>query len=309
MYDENLKNLPEIKNKILSFIRMRGPSLPVHVAREIKISMLFTSALLSELLSEKKIKTSNMRVGGSPLYLLSGQESMLDKFHNFLPGKEREAFILLKEKKVLQDDKMLPAIRVAFHNIKDFAKPINFEGKIFWRFFTLEESEVLELIKTKKEKIQRIEIKPEKKELQKKIEIKTRETKPEKKATQQERPLLKLKEPKEKIKKKAKEKSDFVLGVINFIRNKNMEIIEEIKHKKRELIARIRVNSGVGKIEFFSIAKDKKRITENDLALLLQKAQNMKLPALFISSGQLSKKALLYFEAWKNMIKVIELKL
>ncbi len=43
-----------IKEKILSVLKKRGPSLPVHVAGETELSMLFASAFLSELLSEKK---------------------------------------------------------------------------------------------------------------------------------------------------------------------------------------------------------------------------------------------------------------
>jgi len=38
---------------MLAFKR-RGPSLPVHIASETGLSMLFASAFLSELLSEKK---------------------------------------------------------------------------------------------------------------------------------------------------------------------------------------------------------------------------------------------------------------
>ena len=48
-----VKDTSEIKEKILSILKRRGPSLPVHIAKEIESSMLFTSAFLSELVSEK----------------------------------------------------------------------------------------------------------------------------------------------------------------------------------------------------------------------------------------------------------------
>src|SRR3989344_321623 len=92
-----------LKDKILSLLRIRGPGLPVHVARETNLSILFSSAFLSELLSEKKIKTSHMKVGGSPLYFIPGQEPRLENFSQHLKSKEKDAFNLLKEKKFLRD--------------------------------------------------------------------------------------------------------------------------------------------------------------------------------------------------------------
>ena len=75
-----------IKEKIIFVFKKRGPSLPVHVAQETGMSILFASAFLSELLAEKKIKISNMKVGSSPLYFISGQEFMLEKFSEFKLG-------------------------------------------------------------------------------------------------------------------------------------------------------------------------------------------------------------------------------
>ena len=78
-----------IKEKILSVLRRRGPGLPVHIATELKMSGLFASAFLSELVSEKKIKLSYMRVGNSPLYYIPGQEHMIEKFSGYLKSKEK----------------------------------------------------------------------------------------------------------------------------------------------------------------------------------------------------------------------------
>ena len=82
------------KRKITSILKLKGPSLPVQIAREIQLSSLFAGALLSELAKEKLIKISHMKVGGSPLYFIAGQEELLEKFHSYLPGKEKEAFLL-----------------------------------------------------------------------------------------------------------------------------------------------------------------------------------------------------------------------
>ena len=135
------QNTIPVKEKIISIFKRRGPSLPIHIARETELSILFASAFLSELLAEKKIKISNMRVGSSPIYFIPGQEFMLEKFSEFLKSKEKEAFLLLKEEKFLKDSKQEPAIRVALRELKDFAIPFKKDEEIYWRYFNVPESE------------------------------------------------------------------------------------------------------------------------------------------------------------------------
>ena len=94
----NMQTDPNIKENILRLIKQKGPSLPVPLSRELYQSSLFVSAFLSELVSERKLKMSSMRVGNSPLYFVPGQKPMLAKFFNYLNNKEKEAFNLLKEK-------------------------------------------------------------------------------------------------------------------------------------------------------------------------------------------------------------------
>ena len=83
--------------KILRVIRERGPSLPVQIATKLGMNSLFVSAFLSELVNNKQIKVSHLRVGGSPLYFLEGQEEKLEEFHKYLHPKEGEAFLMLKK--------------------------------------------------------------------------------------------------------------------------------------------------------------------------------------------------------------------
>ena len=88
----------EVYNKIIGILQRRGPCLPIHVAKEMNMSTLFVSAFLAELVSNRKIKVSNLKVGGSPLYFLEGHEQKLENFYNYLHPKESEAFLLLKNK-------------------------------------------------------------------------------------------------------------------------------------------------------------------------------------------------------------------
>jgi len=59
---------------------MVGPTLPAKVAKAINQPLLIASAALSDLSSQGKVKISNLKVGGSPLYYLPGQEEELMKF-------------------------------------------------------------------------------------------------------------------------------------------------------------------------------------------------------------------------------------
>jgi len=136
-----IQNASHTKEKILSILNARGPILPVYIAKEAGISMLFASAFLSELSSDKKIKMSHMRVGNSPIYYVRGQESQLEKFSGYLKSKEKDAFLLIQEKRFLKDSEQSPAIRVALREIKDFAIPFKKNNETFWKYLTASEGE------------------------------------------------------------------------------------------------------------------------------------------------------------------------
>ena len=156
----DMQKLIQNKEAIISIIKSKGPCLPVQIAREVNLSMLFASAYLSEIYNERKIKMSSMKVGSSPLYYVSGQEALLENFIQYLNHKEKEAFALLKKEKLLNDEKMEPAIRVALRSIKDFAVPIRIkldhDSKLFWKHFLINDEEIKdiaqELLSPKKER-------------------------------------------------------------------------------------------------------------------------------------------------------------
>lgn len=130
-----MQNAQEIKQKILRILREQGPTFPVPIASKVGMQSLFVSAFLSELLSEQQLRITNLKVGGSPIYYIPGQESQLEKFSEHLKSKEKEAYLLLKENKFLEDEPQHPAIRVALRQIKDYAKPFKLKNTIIWRYF------------------------------------------------------------------------------------------------------------------------------------------------------------------------------
>jgi len=143
-----VQNASQIKEKIISFLSSKSPSIPVYIAKEVGLSMLFTSAFLSELFSDKRVKMSHLRVGNSPVYYIKGHEALLERFSSNLKSKEKDAYLLLQERKFLRDSEQTPAIRVALREIKDFAFPFKKNGEIYWRYLTASESEFSSGIKS-----------------------------------------------------------------------------------------------------------------------------------------------------------------
>ena len=331
-------DIKEVKTKILNFITRNGPSLPIQIAKEMNMNSIFVSAFLSELIDDKKVKMSSLKVGGTHLYMLDNQEQQLEKFHIYFHPKEIEAFQLLKENKILEDSKQDPAIRVALRAIKDFAIGFKLDEEIYWRYVLVPEQEVIQIIDSRiqksKQKVQSPEpvdiqssksidsetvikrplenIKPEpSKESISKSEIQEEKSKPiKKKEKSLEKPIEKIdfenplaihsiEKP-----KKEKTKSDFVLDVIKFLEKNNLKILEEKEHKAKEYLCITEMQTELGPIAFLTQAKDKKSVSDTDLNSILRQAQTLPLPALFLTPGNLTKKALEYQQKYYSIIKV-----
>ena len=323
-------NLSDIKSRISSFIRLRGPSLPIHIAKEAKTSLLLASAFLSDMLSEKTIKMSNLKVGSSSLYYLPGQEAMLENFQNHLPGKEREAFQMLKSNKVLRDDELEPAFRVAIRSLKDFALPflvkIQDQQITFWQYYAVPEEEAREIIGKNLEKTmpQAQPIQTTERKVETIIEVKVPET--EKVVAKEDKPSkeefkFEIKQPKiekileeksqeRKTEKKVKEKpkdASFLDEIKPILLKKDIELLEEIKFDKKEVIAKVRINSDLGKIFLVLLAQDKKKIGETEILKAYQQALDYKMPCLFMSKSDISKKTEELIEPYKNMLKFLKI--
>jgi len=117
-----MADIVALKEQVLGLVRMNGPVLPVQVSKEIESDTMFVGAIFSELIADKKLKITHAKVGGSPLYYVDGQEEKLNKLYDYLPGKEKEAYDLLKKNRVLVDVNQEAPIRVALQNLSNFSK-------------------------------------------------------------------------------------------------------------------------------------------------------------------------------------------
>ncbi|MBI2451963.1 hypothetical protein HYV50_02685 [Candidatus Pacearchaeota archaeon] len=309
MVDLNKANYT--KERILSIMKYRGPVLPVQVSKEISMQPLFASAFLSELVAEGQVKISNMRVGGSPLYYLPGQESMLENFIEYLNQREKEAFLLLKNSKFLEDEAQTPVIRVALRAIKDFAFPVrarvNGDTKLFWKFFAFSDEEIVKMIDDSLAKKKEPELKEEIKKGKKKHEIQKRLRKDEN-GVEERIEGVEIAELKKEKKSKLLE-SKFTKDIKDYLIARDIEILEILSESKKAIEARVRVDSLFGKQEYYLIAKDKKSITDEELFIALQKAHAKKMPSLVMAPGELNKKAKEEIKEWNNLVKFEKLKL
>jgi len=384
-----------MKDKILKIVETKGPLLPALISKQFNIDSLMAAAYLSELVSNKKIMLSHLKVGGSPIYYTENQKARLQDYKNNLSEKDQQAYDLLKKEKILRDSELSPLMRLAMRTIKDFAVPLKVNKKeIFWKWYLLSNEEALKFIKQKltkkpekpiekipkkkgakteiklkdiekkqeaeqrsetlkrqKEEIEKIEkqkseeIKKREKELEKKeIELleKLKEEKEkldsfkkkEKALEEKEKKLIeKLKKEKEKLEQELKqkeeefrkrlleeqqkgeeeqqeeEKDDFLEKIKMFCESKNIMVEEaEIIRKNKEVEMIVSIPTPVGHIQYFCRAKDKKRCNDADLSSAYLKGQSKVLPTLFLTTGDLTKKAeeMLGNEFKQMVVKKIE---
>ena len=283
----------DAKEKALSIIRIRGPVLPVDIAKQIDTNILLASALLSELVSNGELKISNIKVGGSPLYFLPSQESKLQNYSKYLHEKEQRAYELLKQKKVLRDKAQEPTTRVALRQIKDFAIPLSVKTReteeIFWKWHTLSNEETSPLIKEqlgiKSKKAEKEAVKKEQSAEQEMSESRS----PSLSSQSQDKPLKQEQLP---TKKEKPPSGAFMDQLTAFFNKNNIIIIEQNAiRKKTDIEFIVKIPSPVGDLTYYCRAKSKKRANEGDLSTAYVQGQAKKLPVLFLTTGELSKKA------------------
>ena len=281
----------ELRERIVESVKAKGPVLPVQISKEIGSNILMASAHLAELTASNRLKISTIKVGGSPLYYLPGQEAMLQKFAGNMNDKEKKAFDLLNEQKVLRDSEQEPVIRVALREIKDFAVPLNVthnsNKEVFWKWYLAGNEEAESLIK---QKLQILE-KPIEKKIERPVEAvqkqAVKEQKPAESFQKDAKPL------KEKRKYKPREKEDaFLKDLMKFFEKNKINIVgTDIIKKNSEIDFVVEIPSVVGSLQYYCKARNKKRINDSDLSNAYVKGQLKRLPVIVLSPGELSSKA------------------
>ena len=134
------------QDKILYFLKVVGPTIPAKVAKNINTEIMLASAHLSDLAAQGKVKISNLKVGGTPLYYLQGQEEQLFHFAaGNLNPKDFQVLEILKQQKILRENSLDLLSKVALRSLKDFAVPLHVtitgNKELFWKWHLLSDEE------------------------------------------------------------------------------------------------------------------------------------------------------------------------
>ncbi|MBU0667212.1 MAG: hypothetical protein ABIC91_07035 [Nanoarchaeota archaeon] len=270
-----------LKEEILKIVKDKGPVIPNDIKKIIGGDTFLISAILSELSTDKLIKISHTKIGGTPAYYTSGQEYKLLELKKHLNEKDQRTFDLLRQKIVLRDKDQDLLTRVGLRQIKDFAKPleVNVKGEkeVFWKWYLSQKDEVERRIRGffSSEK----DIKHEEKERPKQV--------PEESEKQEEKTVVKETQ-------KTNEINDFFYKKLTrYFDEKNIVILEtNIIRKNSDIELLLQIPTSLGKVEYFCKAKNKKKCGDGDLSSAYIQGQMKKSPILFITTGEVTTKAM-----------------
>ncbi len=266
------------KEEVLLAVKAKGYVVPSDLIKQFHLDTFIMGAVLSDLVSEKKLFISSVKIGGSPVYYVPEAKEKLQELFKYLNEKDKQTYLLLQERIVLEDAVQTPLLRVSLRALKDYAKPLEVtshgETKLFWKWYLAPEDTVNQNIRALlfSEPAPQLQTPPH--------------TEPTQQATLSVEPQeLKLKKQKEQ-----QPAEDFVQTVTSFFKEKNISFRDIIIIKKGEVDCIVEVPSPLGTIEYYCKAKNKKRCTEGEIASAFVAAQLKKLPALFLTQGEIPKK-------------------
>lgn len=322
--------LPEInRDDVLRIVKARGPIIPNELKRVLKVGdTILLGAILSELATKGLVKVSKTKLGGSPFYYDPAKPACIERLAEHLNEKDKRTHDLLKQEQVLRDDKQEALTRVSLRNIKDYAVPLTVrapEGEtLFWKYYLLPNQEAEQRIKVQlgidEPEVRKAEPAPVEQEHtvpelqgQEKPapqERTTNETETHRKETHRKeaqehtaKPAAQqaaTKREKPEVQKRAETQTkleepddEFYHQVKAYLTERNIRILSAgVARKRSELDLIIAMPTPVGRVEYYCKAKRKKRSNDGDLASAKLQGFTRQLPVLYLSTGDVTKKAL-----------------
>lgn len=330
------------KEEVYQLVRLQGPLIPSQITSQLKSDTIFIGAYLSELCSNNRVAVTTVKRGGSPFYYLKEQQEKLQLLRDDLNEKDQRTFDLLKKELLLDDREVPPLVRVSLRNVKDFAVPvevsINNEQRLFWKWYLMSNEDASIFLKNKFVDQKEPEKIPEASISAKKIDDVLEEKKLAENTNSLEYKPLEIKPPIKPTKKLEQKKivqdtfihtdqptsihtnlpseillkltadseNDlFLKDVLKFFNNNNIYITEYTIHKKnRDVEFIITIPTVVGGVQYYCRARSKKRSNESDLAVAYVVGESKKLPVLFLTDGEVTKKALENVEKLFKNLKI-----
>ncbi|MBI2564848.1 hypothetical protein HYV79_02555 [Candidatus Woesearchaeota archaeon] len=312
------------ENQILTLVK-KSPVQPVQVAKALNTNSLMASAILSELSSKGKLKVSYLKVGSSPLYYDPENPSQLQNFVYALNEKEKRAYEVILQKKVIPDDSLDPLMKVCMRQLKDFAQPIEviFQGNVvlFWKWYLLkdedvesyarpyfsnkiEQNSILQLDKSLTKTLDETKKEESIKESQNKTNISLEEQKSiEEKSLDsvnkiEENQAYKKTITKKLVKKKNNSIKDLFFKKINYyFSQKQIVILNSISSKRnKEYEFILQKFDGLKEKHCYCKAVKKRKVQDIDVALAFANSKIKNISLIFLYQGELSKSAKVMLE-------------
>lgn len=310
----------DYRDKIFEFVK-RSPVVPGNVAKELQTNTIMAGAMLAEMCDRKILKTSALRVGGSPLYYVPGTESLLLNFRQSLNEKDRRAVERLEKELILRESELDPLTRVSLQQVKDFSYPLIVEHngvqERFYKWFLLEDKDAEPLIRKKLEPEKTVLPEPQVPPLVPEVP----KVDPPKPIIQEPKKELKKEptkaEPKTKVESQGKVDSSQIPVVPPVIQSvqqtlsppdlsilqgefgdkvkaffeKTGVVVKEcsIVKKKTEFDLIIELPSAFGRLPYYCKVRSKKKLNDADISAAFVQGQLRKLPILLITDGELNK--------------------
>jgi hypothetical protein len=299
-----------ILDKIVDLVKA-GPLLPAEIAAKVGLDSFFINAYLSQLVETGKLKASNTRVAGTPVYSIPGQESAAETrakhimataqktartFAKEVPNnpeiqKKREEFaaklqeIEAKEKETAKR-KVIP---VTINKLKDDFAFAPGKQAVGGEHKTKTEPKITYEVKTEPEQVIREPEQQKPAEAMSSIEGTVTE-KPKRGRKKKEPVII--------------EDGKIVLAAMSFLVEAGAEIIsKELKRNGKDADIKILLPTQVGNMPMLAIIREKKSITEADLSMAHTEGMNKKIPVLFLTNGNFTKTSKDYYETISGFLK------
>ncbi len=318
---------PISRDEVLRIVKLRGPLIPNDLKKALgKGDTMLLGAVLSELASKGLVKISKTKLGGSPFYYDPANPASLERISQHLGEKDQRTYNLLKERKVLRDDTQEALTRVSLRNIKDFAIPLTVQANgaqlLFWKHYLVSDTEAEQLIKealgmkapetpkpTPRQSIQQPTTPPQptrqqtkqqstpqqtptRQEIQEPIQppLKKQATSP--RSSQQHESTRTRTKPTQQPLPTGEIDDPFYARVKAYFDQHKIVIREQqLIRKRSELDFVVLLPTPVGPVEYYCKAKAKKKSNDGDLAAAKLQGQSRGLPVLYLTTGEITKKA------------------
>lgn len=302
--------MPFSQQDVLRVVEQYGPIIPNKIKQKLEAGdATMINVYLSNLREEGKIRFTKLQLGSSKFAYTKKQKPELETLIQHLNEKDRRTANLLKEKKILRKKEQEPLVRVGLEQIKDFAIPIkvhvNQEEEIFYRYFLVEPEDAQKLIRQQLQpqaSTQKQEVTQNTAEHNQEPDKTTKEEPPAKEEasepeeetehTHETREIPKVETQKQLQEQEIEPTSQFSKTIINYCAQHEISIQEiEETRKNSEIELILKVPTAVGKILFYAKAKSKKKSNDGDLAAAVLAAKTRMLPAIYLTTGEVTNKA------------------